>query len=337
VIRWLDPSGDAVVGYGRCAGTRVVVGAPICAEAQLLNVVDRFEADATTAGDRVVYLCAGTRLEELLHDRGSHTLVSIGALPTWTPTNWAATVAGHASLRGQLQRARNKGVTVRRLVGRESDTEVRESAQRLLTPIVAAWLATRGLPPLHFMTSPDLLDQLHDRVVFIAEHAGEAVAFAVCTPIPARRGWLVEAWPRRPDVPNGTTHLLIDAVLREAAAHDVSLVTLGLAPLSVQARGDSSNPWWMRLLMRWMRAHGSRFYNFVGLDAFKASLRPTTWEPMYAIARGPRVTPTMLRAVAGVFGGGSPGGFVARALAHALRAELGGGRFRSANNTAKFP
>ena len=42
-------------------------------------------------------------------------------------------------------------------------------------------------------------------------------------------------------------------------------------------------------------AHGRRFYNFRGLEAFKASLEPMRWEPVYAIAPAGRITPWMLR------------------------------------------
>jgi phosphatidylglycerol lysyltransferase len=47
--------------------------------------------------------------------------------------------------------------------------------------------------------------------VFVAERAGDVVAFLVATPIPARGGWLLEQWPRAPDAPNGTVELVVDA------------------------------------------------------------------------------------------------------------------------------
>jgi hypothetical protein len=45
---------------------------------------------------------------------------------------------------------------------------------------------------------------------------------------------------------------------------------------------------------------------------------------VYAIATGARFTPSMLRAVAGVFSGGSPEWFIARALGHAAWREVRG-------------
>ena len=53
-------------------------------------------------------------------------------------------------------------------------------------------------------------------------------------------------------------------------------VTMGLAPLS-ECAGPlwETEPLWLRGLMRWIRAHGRRFYNFRGLEAFKTAFAPT--------------------------------------------------------------
>ena len=70
-----------------------------------------------------------------------------------------------------------------------------------------------------------------------------------------------------------------------------------------------------------MRAHGRRFYNFEGLEAFKSALQPQAWEPIYAIAPGPHLTPRMLHAIASAFAGGSPEWLVLRAIGGSLREE----------------
>jgi hypothetical protein len=46
------------------------------------------------------------------------------------------------------------------------------------------------------------------------------------------------------------------------------------------------------------------------------------WEPIYAIAVGPRFLPRDLYAIAGAFSGGTPIRLVARALAKAVREEV---------------
>lgn len=314
IEHWFPPERDGVVGFARSGRTRVVVGAPVCAAHRLSAVAAAFEADAARARERVLFFGAGARLESLLGGRGGHALVSLGAQPAWDPRTWDDVVRRHGSLRAQLRRAANKGVRARRWDGGDVAP---------LRAVLADWLAHRGLPPLRFMTSPELLDALEDRRVYVARRDGRVVGFAVATPVPARGGWLLEQWPRATGAPNGTTHLLVDAAMQDVARDGADYLTLGLSPLS--RRGDPPGydpPAWMRPLVAWVRAHGRRFYNFDGLEAFKASLRPARWEPVYAIATGSRFTPSMLRAVAGVFSGGSPEWFIARALAAAVRREL---------------
>jgi phosphatidylglycerol lysyltransferase len=149
------------------------------------------------------------------------------------------------------------------------------------------------------------------------------VGFLIGTPVPARDGWLVEEWPRTRDAPNGTTHSLVDAAMRAFAADGSSYATLGLAPLAEHGGGTMADqPAWLRVVLRWVRAHGRRFYNFAGLEAFKAGMQPAGWEPIYAIAPGGSFTPRMLRAVAGAFSAGNPELLVARAVWSGAREEL---------------
>ena len=314
---WFSRDGDATAGYVEFAGTWVVAGAPVCAPERLAAVAAELDADAERRGERVLYFGAGERLERVYAARRDHCLVPLGAQPVWEPAAWPSIVKGKASLRAQLNRARNKGVRV------DEWPPTRACASSALRAVLAEWLRTRGLPPLGFLTTPDLLDDLEDRRVFVAMRGEEVVAFLIGTPVPARNGWLVEEWPRTRAAPNGTTHSLVDAAMRAFASEGAHYVTLGLAPLAERAGNDlRGQPAWLRATLRWVRAHGRRFYNFRGLEAFKASLQPMGWEPVYAIAPAGRITPVMLRAVAGVFSNGAPELLVARALGAAARDEV---------------
>jgi phosphatidylglycerol lysyltransferase len=316
---WFSAAKDAVAGFESYGGVRVIAGAPVCARERLRDVAAELEADANARGERVVFFGAGARLEQLYADRDDHAQVRLGAQPLWEPQAWDSIVRGKASLRAQLNRARNKEVVV------EEWSAERARNDDSLRMVLREWLATRGLPPLGFLVSPDLLNTLGDRRIVVASRgrAREVIAFLVATPIPARDGWLVEQWPRLTSAPNGTTHLLVDAAMHAFADAGSRYVTLGLAPLSDNAGAIAQGqPAWLRLGLHWARAHGRRFYNFRGLESFKASLQPMEWEPIFAIAQGRRFSPRMLRGIAGVFSGGSPERLIVRALISAAGREI---------------
>ena len=313
---WFSRENDAVAGFVRFRSTRVVAGAPVCAGSRLESVVSEMEADARRNDESVLYFGAGSRLDQLRAAGTGHTGVRIGAQPVWNPHEWQHIVSGKGSLRAQLNRARNKGVIV------EECSETSSSLIAELRGVLEEWLSFRGLPPLGFLVTPNLFDNLVDRRLFVARQDGNAIAFLVATPVPARNGWLVEEWPRKQDAPNGTTHLLVDAAMRAFARAGAQYATLGLAPLSNRAGNVAEDqPAWLQLVLRWLRAHGTRFYNFRGLDAFKAGMMPHEWEPIYVIAQGGSFPPHALRTIAGAFSNGSPEWLVARGVASAARSE----------------
>jgi phosphatidylglycerol lysyltransferase len=180
---------------------------------------------------------------------------------------------------------------------------------------------------MHFLTEPDTLGGvLEDRRLYVAMRGGggrgAVVAFLVASPVPLRNGFLIEQIARGSGCPNGTAELLIDAAMRDLAARGITYVTQGLVALSSQARSAmNENPLWLRALMAWARAHGNRFYNFRGLEAFRAKMEPDGWETIYAISSEPRFSPLTLNAVARAFCHGSPFLALTRAVAKAARQE----------------
>ena len=314
IAHWLWPDGEAVVGYFRGRRRWVAAGAPVCAPEHLDAAATAFEREAERHGARVCWFGSDARLRVTRSGRTGFSEVPVGAQPVWDPARWPAIYAGKASLRAQVNRARNKGVTA---VGWPAERAERSTE---LQRCLAEWLETRGLPAMHFLVETETLGRLRDRRVLVAERGGEAVAYLVASPIPARRGWLVEQIVRGHGAPNGTGSLLIDAAMRTLAAEGAAYVTLGLAPLSRRAPVAGDVPLWLRALLGWVRAHGRRFYNFEGLEAFKAKYVPDRWDPLTMITNEPAPSLTTLYATADAFSGTgvSPVAFLGRALSKAL-------------------
>ncbi len=318
---WFSETGDAVVGYVTAHGYRVVAGAPVCHPDRMADATSAFERDATQRGQRVCYFGAQERLGRILQARGPVTRLLLGAQPVWHPMHWPERINGKASLRAQLARARHKQVEV---AGWKPQAAVDHPD---LKRCLQEWLERRGLPPMHFLVEPETLTRLYDRKIYVATRGKACVGFLIASPIPMRNGWLIEQIIRGCFAPNGTSELLLDFAVRDLGAGGATYVTLGMAPLSRRA-GESqpAQPFWMEGLLAWMRAHGRRFYNFQGLEAFKSKFLPEFWEPLYAMASSRRMPVRGLYAIAGAFSGMSPPRFIARAVTRALAQEFHWGR-----------
>lgn len=301
IERWFDLTREAVVGFSSSKKVLVVAGAPICPKGNLRKVIEEFESDAAKNRRRVCYFCAESRLEFAVAELQTHSKFLLGAQPVWNPKNWSEIVKKHKSLRAQINRARNKNVKVA-----EWSREKAFENPSLMT-CLKQWLDSKGLPPLRFLVEPDTLSRLFDRRIFVAETPEKIVGFVLLSPVASRNGWLFEQFVHCSGAPNGTVESMIDTAMRTIAEDGCEYATLGLAPLSRRAKIEPfENPLWLKIVLAWMRRHGQRFYNFDGLDAFKAKLQPENWEPVFAISNERKISPTTLYAIAAAFSGNAP-------------------------------
>jgi len=316
LAHWFADRGDAVVGYATHRRVRVVAGEPVCAVDRLEAVCRDFERQAAAAGEQVCYLAAEREMAQRLQRLGGHAVAAIGAQPIWHPAALAAGVQETASLRHQLNRARNKGLIV-------SEWPSNRFAHPGLQDCLAFWLAGKPLPVLGFMTDPYLLSRPAGRRLWVAQIAGAPVGYAVLTPVPARKGWLVEQIVRGAGAPNGAAESLVAAAAQAAALEGSCFITLGASPLSRRgAHCAPRPPLWFRAITSWMRAHGTRFYNFRGLEHFKAKFNPQAWEPVFAVCAQPHLRLAAFYAVMGAFTGHSPVLAALQAMGHGLAIEI---------------
>jgi phosphatidylglycerol lysyltransferase len=315
ISHFLSRRHDAVTGYVDYRRVRVAAGVPICAPEHLLDAMGEFESDAAQAKRRVVYFYAEERVRQMTEALCRYSVVQIGGQPSWDPREWAATFDSHYSLRAQRHRARNKGVRI------VEWPAARATGNPMLRQCLDEWLASRRMSELHFLVEPDTLGHLEERRLFVAETAERAVGFLIASPVPMRQGWLIEQVIRGHGAPNGTAESLIDAAVRAMAADGDRFVTLGLAPLA-EKEIRLQNPWWVRFLFGWARAHGRRFYNFGGLESFKAKFRPQAWEPIYILSHEASFSLKSLIAIAGAFTGGHLCAALRKTFRRAIRQEF---------------
>ncbi|MEP7049490.1 MAG: DUF2156 domain-containing protein [Pseudomonadota bacterium] len=261
-----EQGAEACVAYVDTGGAWVAAGAPIGPDEARPAVVVAFLAAARRARKRACFFGC----EQPLSGANGAPLcaIAIGEQPVWDPRAWPRVLSRQRSLREQLRRARAKGVRVREL----PDTEFPEPSLRAaLQSVAERWLSRRTLAPMGFLVRVEPFSGSSQRRYFVAEVKERVVGFAAVLPIPARNGWFIENLVREPDAPNGTSELLVNAVMVWAAALPSPWLTLGMAPLS------GALPDLLRHIARWTRG----LYDFAGLRAYKGKFRPEFWLPVY--------------------------------------------------------
>jgi phosphatidylglycerol lysyltransferase len=260
---------EACVAYVDTGRAWVAAGAPVATTARLGAVAEAFMRAGAAAGRRVSFFATERRF---IPGPGLRAML-IGEQPVWDPAAWPEIVRGGRTLREQLRRARAKGVSVRPISAAEIP-----SLRAALEQLMARWQATRDLAPMGFLVDLQPFSFPAERRYFVAERGvaagrSEMVGFLAAVPIYTRQGWLLEDLLRDPAAPNGTAELLVDAAMRALAAEGSRYATLGLAPLAGPVGGVLGAA--RRLL--------SGLYDFSGVHAFKAKLRPQSWDPIYLL------------------------------------------------------
>ncbi len=317
IERWISPDGTGLVGYVRAGKTLVVAGAPVCAAENLRATLDQWEAFAARERGKICYFGAEGRLRDCVDASGGYQTVCLGWQPEWTPTSFIQRIDADASLRAQLNRASNKGIRVTEW----THDEAKNNPQ--LRAALADWLSTRGLPTLHFLVEPNTLSDLRDRRIFVASRGESVVGFVTLCPVPTRNGWLTEQFVRSRLAPNGTVELMLFHAITAIRDSGAEYVTMGLAPLADRdLDGPDPNPRWLQGLRAWARAHGNRFYNFRGLETFKAKFHPDSWCPVVAVVKDDTFRVRHLRGIAAAFTRGLPEIAVLTGIYRALKSEL---------------
>ncbi|HTR53116.1 MAG TPA: DUF2156 domain-containing protein [Kofleriaceae bacterium] len=291
--RYFFDGDDAVVAFVDTGGAWVAAGSPVAPAGRVAECAARFGEAALAQNRRACFFAA----EQPLADAGLPALL-VGEQPVWHTAGWDERVRATSSLRYQLRRARGKGVTVRRVEPHElaAGTPLGDA----LGELGRRWQATHRMPPMRFLVQLEPLAFGDERLLYIAERDGALIGLASAVPVYARARVFVEDLVRSPSAPNGTPELLVDAVMRATARE----VTLGLAPLA----GGVAR--WLKFA-RWA---GGPFYDFEGLRAFKAKLRPHAWEPVYLCAPPGASRLAALRDSLRAFAGGSLVDFATRSL-----------------------
>lgn len=278
--RYFEPSDiDGFIAFELHRGTAVACGDPVCAEADLPEMISRFTEYCGGRRWRFIFVGASARTGKVAAELGLEA-AKIGEEPFLDLSKYSLSGKGAKKARSAINLAKRSGIVVEEY--RESspavDSEIEEIAKE--------WLDTRDAPAMGFLLRSRPFAQRDRKRLFVASHEGRIVGAMTCAPAPARNMLYVEEQVRRVDAPYGTSEILIDEARRVAQAEGIGLFSLGTSPLqgaTVQPYGKHR---FLKLLFRALCLKVNFIYSFRSLNHFKKKFAPTFWEDNFIVYRG---------------------------------------------------
>lgn len=270
---WLD--GEACVAYSVRSSTAIALGDPICPPEVRGRALREFIKFCDDHG----WTCAFYQVAEpSIYREMGFRLVTIGSEALVSTASFSLAGGRRAGVRHAVARCRREGVTFRFMPGPDALDEVAEEMAQLS----GRWLHAGKGREMSFGLGT--LATLHDSDITAGlafDAHGDLLAFVSWLPVLRRQAWTLDLMRRRPGAVPGVMEALIAASIEEAKTIGIGELSLGLAPVTVNAL--SPLPWFRRA---------------TSLKHFKAKFA-TSWEVRHlavpATAALPEVLVALLR------------------------------------------
>lgn len=175
-----------------------------------------------------------------------------------------------------------------------------------LRAISDTWLKAHNAAEKGFSLGTFREDYVLSSPVATIRLEGRIVAFANILTAASEGDAFIDLMRHIPGTHRGMMDLLFVRIMEHLKAQGFQTLNLGMAPLAGLS-GHHCAPLWHRLC-RFIFEHGERFYNFQGVQAFKAKFDPC-WQPRYLVVRGRGLPMASIYDVTLLIGGGVKGIF----------------------------
>ncbi len=285
--RYFEPSDiDGFVAFELHRRTAVACGDPVCAEADLPELLRRFADYCGGRGWRFTFVGASARVGKVAHELGLKA-VKVGEEPFFDLSKHSLSGRAAKKARSAINLARRTGIIV------QEYTHASPAIDSEIEAISKEWLAGRSSPPMSFLLRSQPLARRETKRIFIASHNRRLVGVLTCSPAPARKLLYVEEQLRRPDSPYGTSELLVEATRQAAKADGLELMSLGTSPL----QGATVQPYGrfrlVKLLFKALCLKINFIYSFRSLNHFKKKFAPSFWEDNFFVYHGSLLWPAL--------------------------------------------
>lgn len=220
-LTFSTPKIHGFIGYCENRGCAIVFGDPVCSTTDRAPLIEAFNAFCEKRNKNVVYLVASEEFARWMQSEQESALINVGEELFLDPQQDPRKLSGKRgiSLRGKLRHADTGGITVHEYLGDIPDLE------RKIQDVAAQWLQHRCGPQI-YISRVRLFSERFGKRWFYAEQGDRLIAGVVLNQL-ASKGWALDRIMTVPDVPQGTSELLVVSLLEKIAQEGCRFLTVG--------------------------------------------------------------------------------------------------------------
>jgi lysylphosphatidylglycerol synthetase-like protein (DUF2156 family) len=195
-----------MIGYrveSRCA---IVFGDPVCSRSDKERLALAFQHYCREQGWEIVYVTASKEFADWAIQNICGALIEFGEELIFDPFNDPKQGSKGRLLRGKVNQALRNGTEVREYISHDPILE------KAIEQVGVTWLKARKGPQI-YLAHVHLFAERIGKRWFYAVKGGHIVGVLLMNQLEAKKGWLMQLLMTTPEACNGTSELLVTAVI----------------------------------------------------------------------------------------------------------------------------
>jgi phosphatidylglycerol lysyltransferase len=269
----------------------IVVWDPICSENDMMTLIHNFRRKITEQRWKILFLSVSIKCKNILDVMWFWSL-KIGEEWIFDATNFSLEGKERKDFRNLIKRAQKEWVTIRTI------TNITQQEVQWIEELNLDWLTTRKTKGFSFLLQLSPLENLSDKILFIAELKWQIVWYISAVPIYQRKWFYFEDIIRSTKAPLGTNQFLVYSALSYLKENGYTMASIWTSPLWNIDDADNKLHKKTQRILSFLYKYGHSFYNFKWLYHFKKSLAPNAWESKYISFYPPKLSPNVFFSIA---------------------------------------
>lgn len=218
------PPIEGFIGYKNEASCAVAIGDPVCAEKDLLQLIQAFADFCSQQNLRMIFIVTSEKFATWASQHNiAHGKIEMGEELIFNPQIDPKLGSESSKLRNYLNHTRHMGVHV------EEYTTPNKKIENAILHVGKTWRDARAGPQMH-LGNLDFFTRKNGNRWFYATKDDNILGMAMLHRLDTYQGWLLKYQMAIPEAPRGTSELLMNTILDTLRQEGCNYLTYGIVP-----------------------------------------------------------------------------------------------------------